>query len=75
MRCSSRTGLRDVVVDREPAERVIPSPPLRWQQEPGPHRELTLCAQPGAWGIAITDMHSTMDLGDGQAPLAQLATR
>ena len=67
----------DVVVDHEPAELEIDplARSLRRHQNLGVVAELALGMDASVGRVPVANLHATVDLRDGEAPLAELSER
>ena len=67
----------DVVVDHQPAELQVDAfaGRLGGDEHLGRLAELALGVDARSRRVAVADLHAAVDLGDGQAPLAELAER
>ena len=78
MRCSSPHRVPgDVVVDHEPAELEVDplARGLGRHQDLGVFAELALGMDAGAGPVTVADLHATVDLRDGEAPLPEFSER
>ena len=68
---------RDVVVDHQRAELKVDAfaRGLRGDEHLGRLAELALGVDAAPRRVAVADLHAAVDLGDGEAPLAELAER
>ena len=66
---------RYVVVDHEPAELEVDTfaGGLGRDEDLSIFAELALGVDARAWRVAVANLHSAVDLGDGQVPLAEFA--